>query len=181
MKSLVLGNQHRKNPSRPPRGGRGLKFLLAAHTAAHPKSPPSRGAWIEMPRGQRRADYGFLSPPSRGAWIEMRGGVNPTAPASGRPPRGGRGLKYASKISIPEPGGRPPRGGRGLKSRGGTSALKNSSRRPPRGGRGLKSDDCRVCGRYTVSPPSRGAWIEMSQFTKVFLPFAVAPLAGGVD
>ena len=36
-------------PSRPPRGGRGLKYKLR-HTLreARQQSPPSRGAWIEI-------------------------------------------------------------------------------------------------------------------------------------
>ena len=57
--------------SRPPRGGRGLKFHVRRRVPGHlPLSPPSRGAWIEMGsiRRRSRADW---SPPSRGAWIEI--------------------------------------------------------------------------------------------------------------
>ena len=32
-----------------------------------------------------------------------------------------------------------------------------------------------------VSPPSRGAWIEMSSPVVVLTMYSVAPLAGGVD
>ena len=35
--------------------------------------------------------------------------------------------------------------------------------------------------REGKSPPSRGAWIEIQQATVGLTPFAVAPLAGGVD
>ena len=39
---------------RPPRGGRGLKYNFATDYHATQRSPPSRGAWIEMLRdGQR--------------------------------------------------------------------------------------------------------------------------------
>ena len=35
-------------PGRPPRGGRGLKYVLPDDLRPSPASPPSRGAWIEM-------------------------------------------------------------------------------------------------------------------------------------
>ena len=76
--------------------------------------------------------------------------------------------------------------------------------RPPRGGRGLKFSRNAVVRRQLVSPPSRGAWIEIflsyssvrcrarrpprgGRGLKLFLrrtkskPVKVAPLAGGVD
>ena len=34
--------------SRPPRGGRGLKFQRKRQASKYLQSPPSRGAWIEM-------------------------------------------------------------------------------------------------------------------------------------
>ena len=34
--------------SRPPRGGRGLKSVMALPTPPAMESPPSRGAWIEI-------------------------------------------------------------------------------------------------------------------------------------
>ena len=55
------------------------------------KSPPSRGAWIEI-RPSKQPGASCASPPSRGAWIE----IPPTLQdfvGPGRPPRGGRGLK----------------------------------------------------------------------------------------
>ena len=57
--------------SRPPRGGRGLKCDLADDMYLVNKSPPSRGAWIEMSLGEVV-----------------------TAVIGCRPPRGGRGLKF---------------------------------------------------------------------------------------
>ena len=81
------------SPSRPPRGGRGLKFDQVGRAWYTVRSPPSRGAWIEIrmlwllnlrsfrrpPRGGRGLKSLSLllrprlyrSPPSRGAWIEM--------------------------------------------------------------------------------------------------------------
>ena len=35
--------------SRPPRGGRGLKYRIAPDMDYVCQSPPSRGAWIEIP------------------------------------------------------------------------------------------------------------------------------------
>ena len=79
--------------SRPPHGGRGLKFAHGANRLVHVGSPPSRGAWIEISStfgaGRRRA-----SPPSRGAWIEIAFTLREVKPHDCRPPHGGRGLKY---------------------------------------------------------------------------------------
>ena len=55
---------------RPPRGGRGLKFLRLSKRNHFPESPPSRGAWIEI------------------TGIPLLRIV-----VTRRPPRGGRGLK----------------------------------------------------------------------------------------
>ena len=55
-------------------------------------------------------------------------------------------------------------------------------RRPPRGGRGLKylvRQDLSIAGKR--SPPSRGAWIEISHNPSEEATANVAPLAGGVD
>ena len=45
------------------------------------KSPPSRGAWIEIST-ESDIFLSVLSPPSRGAWIEMRRAAN--CPTKGR-------------------------------------------------------------------------------------------------
>ena len=78
------------------------------------------------------------------------------------------------------PARRPPRGGRGLKLLG-HERLVLSPRRPPRGGRGLKFVVVGVPPAAILSPPSRGAWIEMLNRLFHFLNPKVAPLAGGVD
>ena len=55
---------------RPPRGGRGLKYNFATDYHATQRSPPSRGAWIEI-SGKAIGASTIESPPSRGAWIEI--------------------------------------------------------------------------------------------------------------
>ena len=47
-----------------------MKYPPALHRAAGGWSPPSRGAWIEIPEQIRHLCM-FGSPPSRGAWIEI--------------------------------------------------------------------------------------------------------------
>ena len=96
--------------SRPPRGGRGLKYVDVVYRMVNVESPPSRGAWIEIedtyfevtetwgrpPRGGRglkslrgrRKAPSPMSPPSRGAWIEIppaskTHGGNRVAPLAG--------------------------------------------------------------------------------------------------
>ena len=63
-------------------------------------SPPARGAWIEI--------WIFLydkraaaSPPARGAWIEIPRGRLSSGCSTGRPPRGGRGLKSHTRSFSP--------------------------------------------------------------------------------
>ena len=56
-------------------------------------SPPSRGAWIEIYNSLHNHPN-TKSPPSRGAWIEIKSAkANRLSEMTGRPPRGGRGLK----------------------------------------------------------------------------------------
>mgnify|MGYP004635757507 CR=1 FL=1 len=51
-------------------------------------SPPSRGAWIEMPQRLPPPKETLLSPPSRGAWIEMPKICRVGATAKSPPSRG---------------------------------------------------------------------------------------------
>ena len=48
-----------------------MKSVLVGRADGDLKSPPSRGAWIEIEKKKETALY-KLSPPSRGAWIEIR-------------------------------------------------------------------------------------------------------------
>ena len=61
--------------------------------AMRTKSPPSRGAWIEIDLHQRHIAASG-SPPSRGAWIEIVAFIRFGIRFERRPPRGGRGLKF---------------------------------------------------------------------------------------
>ena len=79
--------------SRPPRGGRGLKYSVKADIERRTAGRPPRGG-----RGLKYSDHFQpttlrLSPSSRRAWIEISGGDVAGASVLGRPPRGGRGLK----------------------------------------------------------------------------------------
>ena len=79
--------------SRPPHGGRGLKYEDDKKKNNPPWSPSPRRAWIE---------------------IEIRDFVKTVD--NGRPPHGGRGLKcYPKSLLSASRSGRPPHGGRGLK------------------------------------------------------------------
>ena len=60
------------------------------------KSPPSRGAWIEMSVPMFKESIA-MSPPSRGAWIEITIHSQNTQLVHCRPPRGGRGLKSSAR------------------------------------------------------------------------------------
>ena len=146
--------------SRPPRGGRGLKFCCS-------KSRPMQTA----------------SPSSRRAWIEIRTCTAPSPALWGRPPRGGRGLKSTPK-EVDISGKASPSSrrawiemfafcgeGRQLVSPSSRRAwieislscclAGQSVRRPPRGGRGLKSGAGAEVVPGTESPSSRRAWIEI--------------------
>ena len=71
--------QKLQSASRPPRGGRGLKYVDVVYRMVNVESPPSRGAWIEI----------------EDTYFEV-------TETWGRPPRGGRGLKsYADMITRP--------------------------------------------------------------------------------
>ena len=82
---------------RPPRGGRGLKYYRGQGWHEIRQSPPSRGAWIEITVCEVIAQSLMVSPPSRGAWIEIVLVQGISISGSGRPPRGGRGLKSHSR------------------------------------------------------------------------------------
>ena len=84
-------------------------------------------------------DASLVSPPSRGAWIEM--------------------LCHAAQQYVAEVA--PLAGGVDCNNNCPRLAL-TSLRRPPRGGRGLKSSSTLLTMFEDASPPSRGAWIEMS-------------------
>ena len=71
-----------------------MKYRRSRSWAYSHASPPSRGAWIEMAQPVRYRAQALHVAPLAGAWIEMfcRGRIR--LRLWGRPPRGGRGLKY---------------------------------------------------------------------------------------
>ena len=75
--------------------------------------------------------------------------------------------------------GRPPHGGRGLKSKGEQGATGEQGGRPPHGGRGLKYYRCGEVNACGVSPPARGAWIEIKWVNNGPLQGASRPPHGG--
>ena len=101
-----------------------------------------------------------------------------------RPPRGGRGLKYRTySHNSRQTYRRPPRRGRGLKYH--QTALfqgYGSSSRPPRGGRGLKSPTQQWQGCLFSRPPRGGRGLKCCAMLHSNMSLKqVAPLAGGVD
>ena len=76
---------------------------------------------------------------------------------------------------------RPPHGGRGLKFLDLVEDICRRNGRPPHGGRGLKSDGLELYDGWEMSPPARGAWIEISFSASPTAPALVAPRTGGVD
>ena len=58
-------------PGRPLCGGRGLKSVIQSNPNPNPKSPPVRGAWVEMTFHVAGCKLEMSSPPVRGAWVEI--------------------------------------------------------------------------------------------------------------
>ena len=70
-----------------------MKYSTIMRESLPNLSPPSRGAWIEIPLDCCMI-FSAASPPSQGAWIEIEEVQIMRRKMNGRPPRGGRGLKY---------------------------------------------------------------------------------------
>ena len=79
----------------------------------------------------------------------------------GRPPHGGRGLKYHPASRSRSCPCRPPHGGRGLKSFSACSS-DTSALSPPTRGAWIEIDNPASHAPLCGSPPTRGAWIEIS-------------------
>ena len=143
----------------------------------------------------------WSSPPTRGAWIEIEGAHGVHLQGQGRPPHGGRGLKwYNGDEVIIWDTRRPPHGGRGLKSRarclGGmgcpspptrgawieiiffSSAPARSGRRPPHGGRGLKSRSKKQGVRSTGRPPHGGRGLKFQYLPVPLIQLGSPPTRG---
>ena len=109
--------------------------------------------WRTAKQGRRQEQ----SHPARGAWIEISGPLLNFHLASGRTPRGVRGLKFLPTV-LPHP----------------------SSRRTPRGARGLKYK-VKVSYVHKIPlHPTRGAWIEIANPSPKNWPQNVAPCERGI-
>ena len=110
------------------------------------RSPPSRGAWIEIYFACALACALLRSPPSRGAWIEIAREGQESLRQWRRPPRGGRGLKYIRQMLWNYEKVSPPSRGAWIEIAGAWCDARTAQRRPPRGGRGLSGRCVRVFG-----------------------------------
>ena len=132
-------NSHTLTGRRPPHGGRGLKLVrVAGKQLLDDSRPPHGGRGLKLTFSVLYHVAPCGSPPARGAWIEIYNRHCTSCGLPGRPPHGGRGLKYTVDMLNYCRTSRPPHGGRGLKYRQGAPA-----------------------GNSKVSPPARGAWIEI--------------------
>ena len=145
--------------SRPPHGGRGLKFRRRRSRVYSQRSPPARGAWIEITVAGVPASRVVASPPARGAWIEINSKENFRGGGRRRPPHGGRGLKFV------------------LLEIGQVFAVS-----PPARGAWIEiaTRSCSTVSAF-ASPPARGAWIEINFTSRPLTSTIVAPRTGGVD
>ena len=142
------------------------------------------------------------SPPARGAWIEMllyRRFVR----HGGRPPHGGRGLKWiwrhlrsGLKKSPPARGAwieiitiivmisikkSPPARGAWIEITIARICSRVVICRPPHGGRGLKCIAASILPAHTRRPPHGGRGLKYHYEMDGMEPTAVAPRTGGVD
>ena len=90
-------------------------------------------------------------------------------------------MKFLAVLCLRPASRRPPHGGRGLKSLCLLPAGQVAIRRPPHGGRGLKFCKGGKVSLSLMSPPARGAWIEIRSRTEWEALIHVAPRTGGVD
>ena len=81
--------------SRPPRGGRGLKFTYTRFGSLYQGRPPRGGRGLKFFRFPAIVCM-KVSPPSRGAWIEICCCRKFSPVSLVAPPRGGRGLKLVN-------------------------------------------------------------------------------------
>ena len=84
-----LGRGSRRSP---PARGAWIEIVFVFFNVFKVWSPPARGAWIEIAYAEVICGSG-QSPPARGAWIEIWHWRCPQWYPPRRPPQGGRGLK----------------------------------------------------------------------------------------
>ena len=149
-----------------------------------------------------RANLPEWSPSARRAWVEIARKSQRPVSKSGRPPQGGRGLKYIILVMVMSHASSPSARrawveitSRRSRARPTTSPsarrawveiwpLQNRARqqacRPPQGGRGLKF--LWLCNGHSrsKSPSARRAWVEICKTLSVGNSFVVALRKEGV-
>ena len=144
--------------SRPPHGGRGLKYGSSGVTPSDRRSPPARGAWIEMAINHNHDDR-YASPPARGAWIEIKHRDMRFMFFSCRSPHGERGLKYNAGQHLKNP---LPARGAWIEISVIVKTISAQTSLPARGAWiEMPMRDIASVSRY-ASLPARGAWIEIT-------------------
>ena len=144
--------------SRPPHGGRGLKYGSSGVTPSDRRSPPARGAWIEMAINHNHDDR-YASPPARGAWIEITHRDMRFMFFSCRSPHGERGLKYNAGQHLKNP---LPARGAWIEISVIVKTISAQTSLPARGAWiEMPMRDIASVSRY-ASLPARGAWIEIT-------------------
>ena len=88
-----------------------MKYGIRLVGALAVKSPPARGAWIEIIRGGRRRWSPLRRPPHGGRGLKCCGNRILACALHCRPPHGGRGLKFMIGYMQPETDEVAPRTG----------------------------------------------------------------------
>ena len=168
--------------SRPPHGGRGLKFRRRRSRVYSQRSPPARGAWIEITVAGVPASRVVASPPARGAWIEINSKENFRGGGRRRPPHGGRGLKFVLLEIGQVFAVSPPARGAWIEMPPSPQQVRDRCGSPPARGAWIEiaTRSCSTVSAF-ASPPARGAWIEINFTSRPLTSTIVAPRTGGVD
>ena len=88
-----------------------MKWVSSVSSPVMARSPPVRGAWVEIKMKYADINEKYTSPPVRGAWVEIISGLDLPDGPRGRPPCGGRGLKSAEQVEANDYNPVAPRAG----------------------------------------------------------------------
>ena len=97
---------------------------------------------------------------------------------SGRPPRGGRGLKLRCPDRHPRPKGSPPARGARIETLGHDRHRRPGTSRPPRGGRGLKPVRRPIIASISRRPPRGGRGLKLDEVPVRVVPGGRPPRGG---
>ena len=119
------------------------------------------------------------SPPVRGAWVEMASLALIPQSRKCRPLCGGRGLKYLIQWELRFRDGSPPVRGAWVEITTGVETYLGTRSPPVRGAWVEIGGNTVIAPKYFPSPPVRGAWVEITPISKRRCPHARRPLCGG--